>query len=268
MKTQNHLRRRLTEGQPVFGVWLQLAHPPIAELMAMAGYDMVLIDMEHGPNTLVDTANMMRGIAGTGSSSMVRVPWNDHVVLKRLLDQGPDAVMIPMVETAEEARAAVAACHYPPKGRRGFTGIGRAARYGFDPDYPTVGSHDLVIAVQIESVKGAENADAIAATDGVDVVFVGRNDLAADSGHFMDLDHPEVDAWMNHAFDAARRHGKKTGTVPSAGRGWQQLVRDGIDMVVPSADTSFLLQGAASEIAAYRKVLGLPDREDTPKVRN
>ena len=254
--TINNLRRRLNANQPVFGVWLQLAHPPIAELMAMAGYHMVLIDMEHGPNTLVDTANMMRGIAGTGSSSMVRVPWNDHVVLKRLLDQGPDAVMIPMVETAEEAQAAVAACHYPPKGRRGFTGVGRAARFGLDKDYPLQGSLDLVIAVQIESVKGVENAEAIAATEGVDIVFVGRNDLAADSGHFLNLDHPEVDTLMNRAFAAARKHGKKTGTVPSAKRGWQQLVKDGVDVVVPTSDTSFLSEGAAAEIAAYRALTG------------
>jgi 4-hydroxy-2-oxoheptanedioate aldolase len=256
----NQLRRRLSEGKTVMGVWQQLSHPAIAELMAFAGYEMVLIDMEHGPGSLFETANMMRGIAGTGSSAMVRVPWNDPVFLKRLLDQGPDGVMIPMVESAEEARAAVAACRYPPAGKRGWAaGVARAARYGFDPDYTHASSKDLVIACQIESVAGVENADAIAAVDGVDVVFIGRNDLAADAGHILELDHPAVDALLARSFDAAKRHGKKVGTVPSAKRDWASLFRDGYDMVVPSADTSFLRDGAAAEVSAYRKFSGMAD---------
>lgn len=260
MTTTNRLRRRLTEGRTVLGIWQQLAHPAIAELMAFAGYEMVLIDMEHGPGSVFDTANMMRAIAGTGSSAMVRVPANDPVFLKRLLDQGPDGVMIPMVESAEEARAAVSACRYPPGGKRGWAaGVARAARYGFDPDYTLETSLDLVIACQIESVAGVENADAIAAVDGVEVVFIGRNDLAADSGHILDLDHPEVDALVARAFEAARRHGKKAGTVPSAKRDWRSLFKDGYDVVVPSADTSFLRDAAAAEVAAYRQFSGVRD---------
>ena len=261
--TTNPLRRLLDDGRTVLGVWQQLAHPAIAELMAFAGYEMVLIDMEHGPNSLFDTANMMRGIAGTGSSAMVRVPHNDPVFLKRLLDQGPDGVMIPMVETAAEAEAAVAACRYPPRGKRGWAaGVARAARYGFDPDYTHVTSTELVIACQIESVKGVENADAIAAVDGVDVIFIGRNDLAADSGHILDLDHPAVDTLVAKSFEAGRRHGKVVGTVPSAKRDWRSLFGDGYGMVVPSADTSFLRDAAAAEVAAYRqfRVIAVPVR--------
>jgi 4-hydroxy-2-oxoheptanedioate aldolase len=260
MTTRNMLRRRLNDGATVLGVWQQLAHPAIAELMALAGYEMVLIDMEHGPGSLFDTANMLRGIAGTGSSAMVRVPANDPVLLKQLLDQGPDGVMIPMVESAEDARAAVSACRYPPRGRRGWAaGIARAAQYGFDPDYTLKTSSELVIACQIESVAGVNSADAIAAVEGVDVIFIGRNDLAADSGHILDLDHPEVDALVAQSFAAARRHGKKVGTVPSIKRSWQSLLRDGYDMVVPSADTSFLRDAAAAEVAAYRQFNGVAD---------
>lgn len=260
MTNENALRRRLAEGKTVMGVWQQLFHPAIAELMAFAGYEVVLIDMEHGPGGLVETANMMRAISGTGSSAMVRAPANDPVFLKRLLDQGPDGVMIPMVESAAEAQAAVDACRYPPIGKRGWAaGVARAARYGFDPDYTLKTSLDLVIACQIESVAGVENADAIAAVEGVDVVFIGRNDLAADSGHILDLDHPEVDALVARSLAAAKRQGKKAGTVPSAKRDWQSLFRDGFDMVLPSADTSFLRDGAAAEVAAYRKFSGMAD---------
>lgn len=257
MTTRNQLRRKLDEGQTVMGVWQQLSHPAIAELMAFAGYDMVVIDMEHGPGALFETSNMMRGIAGTGSSAMVRAPSNDPVFLKRLLDQGPDGVMIPMVESEAEAKAAVAACRYPPHGKRGWAaGVARASRYGFDPDYTLVTSKELVIACQIESVAGVDNADAIAAVDGVDVIFIGRNDLAADAGHILDLDHPDVDAMVARAYAAARRHGKKVGTVPNAKRSFQSLFADGYDIVASGADTSFLREGAAAEVAAYRAFKG------------
>ncbi|MCB9992784.1 MAG: aldolase [Hyphomicrobiaceae bacterium] len=256
MTATNPLRRRLEEGRTILGVWQQLSHPAVAELVALAGYDMVLIDLEHGPGSLFETANMMRGIAGTGSSAMVRVPANDPVILKRLLDQGPDGVMIPMVESADEACAAVAACRYPPKGRRGWAaGVARAARYGFDRDYTLKTASELVIACQIESVAGVRDVDAIAAVEGVDVIFVGRNDLAADAGHILDLDHPEVDAMLYKCLEAARRNGKKAGTVPSARRNWQSLFSDGFDMVVPSSDISFIRDGASAELDAYRRYL-------------
>lgn len=253
MSVKNPLRERLARNERLFGCWLQFAHPGTAELMAWAGYDMVLIDMEHGPNSLMDTANMLRGVARSGAGAMVRIPTNDPAFLKRLLDQGPDGVMIPMVESAEEALAAVEACRYPPAGRRGWAaGVARAARFGFDPDYTLETSRHLVIACQIESVKGVENAEAIAAVDGVDFLFIGRNDLAADAGHILDLDHPEVNALVDRTVEAARRQGKKLGTVPSAGWTWQQLFHDGFEMVLPSGDISLLRDAAGSEVAAYR----------------
>ena len=188
---------------------------------------------------------------------MVRVPWNDPVFLKRLLDQGPDGVMIPMVESGEAARAAVAACHYPPVGNRGWAaGVARAARYGFDEEYTRSTSKELVIACQIESVAAVENVESIASVEGVDVIFIGRNDLAADSGHILDLDHPDVEAMVNRVEVTARRYGKKLGTVPNAKRPFQALFADGYDMVASGADTSFLRRGAAEEIAAYRRFKG------------
>jgi 4-hydroxy-2-oxoheptanedioate aldolase len=253
MQIENPFRRLVEAGGPILGIWQQLSHPAVAELMAFAGYDVVLIDMEHGPGSLTQTADMLRGVAGTGAASMVRIPANDPVMLKALLDQGPDGVMIPMVQNAQEAKAAVAACRYPTEGRRGWAaGVARAARYGFDPDYTLSTSRQLVIACQIESVVAAEQADEIAATEGVDIIFVGRNDLAADAGHLLDLDHPEVDKLVGLALAAAKRRGKLAGTVPSSGRSWRTLFDDGFDFVLPSGDISMLRDSAAAEIAHYR----------------
>jgi 4-hydroxy-2-oxoheptanedioate aldolase len=259
--TVNPLRERLTQNEPMFGIWLQFAHPGIAELAACAGYDIALIDMEHGPGGLMDTANMMRGVARSSTATMVRIPANDPVFLKRLLDQGPDGVMVPMVETAAEARAAVAACRYPPHGSRGWAaGVARAARFGFDPDYTLSTASQIVIACQIESVKGVENAEEIAAVDGVDILFLGRNDLAADAGHILDLDHPEVEELVRRSVHAARRHGKKVGTIPSAGRDWIALFEEGFDVVLPSGDISLLRDATSAEIRAWLEYRGKKGR--------
>jgi 4-hydroxy-2-oxoheptanedioate aldolase len=253
MVSVNPLRRSLQSGKPTFGVWLQLGHPAIAELMGLLGYDLVLIDMEHGPGSLMDAANMMRGVRGTGGAAMVRVPAADPALLKPLLDQGPDGVMLPMIESAEQAAAAVADCRYPPKGRRGWAaGVARASRYGLDEDYTLRTAGELVVACQIESVRAVEAIDAICAIDGIDVIFVGRNDLAADAGHILDLDHPEVNRMVDHVLAAAKKAGRLTGTVPSAGRGWPDLFRAGFDMVLPSGDISLLRDAARAELAAFQ----------------
>ena len=257
MYKPNPLKTALAENRKIFGIWLQLFHPAIAEMVALVGYDVVVIDMEHGPGDLQETANMMRGISGTGAAAMVRIPSNEPVILKRLLDQGPDAVMIPMVETAAEARAAIAACRFPPRGNRGWAaGVARASRYGLDGNYTAAAADSLFIACQIESVKGVEHIEEISAVDGVDMIFIGRNDLAADCGHILELDHPEVVAMLRGVATVAQKAGKKIGTVPSAGLGWAQLFKDGFDMVLPSGDISLLRDACLAEVRSFRESFG------------
>jgi 4-hydroxy-2-oxoheptanedioate aldolase len=257
MYKPNPLKKALAENRKVFGIWLQLFHPAIAEMVALVGYDVIAIDMEHGPGDLQEVANMMRGISGTGAAALVRIPSNEPVILKRLLDQGPDAVMVPLVETAEEARAAVAACRFPPRGNRGWAaGVARAARYGLDADYTPEAADNLFILCQIESVKGVRNVEEIAAVEGVDMIFIGRNDLAADAGHILDLDHPEMLAMLRHVAAAARRAGKKIGTVASQGLGWQELYDEGFDMVLPSGEISLLREACVAEVRSFRERFG------------
>jgi 4-hydroxy-2-oxoheptanedioate aldolase len=254
MNRSNPLRRRLNEDRKLFGCWLQLSSPPIAEMMALIGYDLVVIDMEHGPAALSETADMMRGISRTDAGAMVRVPHNDPVFIKRLLDQGPDGIMIPMIETSAEAKDAVAACRYPPRGKRGWAaGVARASLYGLDVDYTLKTADGLVVACQIESVRAVHNIEAICAVEGVDVIFIGRNDLAADSGHILNLDHPDVNRLVAQVVVATRRAGLKLGTVPSAGRSWSDLFKEGFDIVLPSGDISLLRDAAFAEVAMFRR---------------
>jgi 4-hydroxy-2-oxoheptanedioate aldolase len=262
----NSAKASLDAKKKLLGCWLQLFSPVAGEMMGLCGYDLVLIDMEHGLGAVADAANVMRAVRGTGASSFVRVPTNDAVIIRTLMDQGVDGIMVPMVETPEAARAVVQACRYPPKGVRGLAiGVARGSNYGMDDSYvETVDDHTVVIC-QIETVAAVRRAKEIVEVDGVDMLFIGRNDLAADSGHILDLDHPEVNAMTDEVMAIAHAAGKTVGTVPSAGRGWQQLLTDGFDLVIPSSDISILRAFGQEEVDAFRAATdqGTPPRTAT-----
>ena len=249
----NTAKAALAQGNPQFGCWIQLFNPIVAEMMGLCGYDFLMIDMEHGLGSVQDAANVMRAARGTGAASLIRLPSADPVIIKTLMDQGADGIMVPMVETAEAAQAIVSACRYPPKGNRGLAiGVARGANYGLIEDYVNQVEQNTLVICQIETVKGVKNAKAIAEIEGVDMLFIGRNDLAADAGHILQLDHPEVNALVDEVLQVAKAAGKKIGTVPSAGRPWAQLLDEGFDLVVPSSDVSILRAFGQEEVGAYR----------------
>ncbi len=254
----NTAKAALDDNRQLLGCWLQLFDPVVGEMMGFCGYDLVMLDMEHGLGSLQDAANVMRAVKGTGASSFVRLPANDPTILKTLMDQGVDGVMVPMVETPEAALAIVSACRYPPRGKRGLAvGIARAAQYGIDISYVDNVDANTFIICQIETVAGVKRAKEIAQIDGVDMLFIGRNDLAADCGHILDLDHPEVNAMLDQVLAAARAAGKKVGTVPSNNRSWQTLLAQGFDLVIPSSDISILRQFGQKEVGEFRALTNI-----------
>lgn len=253
----NTAKLALKEGKPLFGCWIQLFNPIVAEMMGLCGYDVLLIDMEHGLGNVQDTANVMRAARGTGAASLVRLPANDPVTIKTLMDQGADGIMVPMIETVEAAQAVVSACRYPPKGVRGLAvGVARGSDYGINEKYVDIVDEHTLVICQIETVLGVKNAKAIAELDGVDMLFIGRNDLAADSGHILDLDHPEVNSLVDEVLAIAKAAGKKIGTVPSAGRTWQKLIDEGFDFVLNSSDVSILRMHGQQEVGSFRAHTG------------
>lgn len=263
--SRNPAKASLAANKQLMGCWLQLFEPVVGEMMGKCGYDLMLIDMEHGLGSVRDAANVMRAVSGTGAASVVRVPANDAVIIKTLMDQGVDGIMVPMIETPEAARAVVSACRYPPKGVRGLAiGIARGAQYGMDASYVETVDDNMLIICQIETVQAVRRAREIAEIDGVDMLFIGRNDLAADSGHILDLDHPEVNALVDEVMAAAKATGKKIGTVPSAGRSWQQLISEGFDLVIPSSDISILRMFGQEEVAAFKAVTGSSSASAAP----
>jgi 4-hydroxy-2-oxoheptanedioate aldolase len=250
MFAPNVLKRRLASGETLFGAWIETGSATVTEIMAHQGFDFLVLDLEHGQGEVRDAIEMLRAGQSCGTPCVVRVPWADPVFLKRILDAGADSLMIPQVETAAEAAAAVQACRYPPQGRRGYAApVVRASGYGRTADYMRRANDNLLLVIQLESAGAVAQAAEICAIEGVDVPFLGVNDMAGSIGMLEELDRPEVRRLVVQAEAAMRASGKPMGTVPSAGATWQSLVESGYKFI-PAANDVVLLRDAA--LAAAR----------------
>jgi 2-dehydro-3-deoxyglucarate aldolase len=209
----NRFRHALRKRETLIGCWCSLANPVTTEVLGVAGFDWLLLDGEHAPNDVLSLIPQLMALKDSVSAPVVRPPWNDTVVIKRLLDAGFYNFLIPFVESAEEAQRAVAATRYPPAGIRGVSVSQRHNRYGTVPDYLATVNDNVAVTVQIESRPGLAAVDAIAAVDGVDGVFVGPSDLAAALGHLGDAGHPEVQQAIRHLFERTKAQGKACGIL-------------------------------------------------------
>lgn len=249
-----NLKARMQSGEQMLGFWLELFSPMAAEVMAEAGYHCAMLDMEHGPGGYLDCISVMQAMKGTDCVPLARVPWNDHVAIKRSLDAGVRGIMVPSVDDAEQARQAVAACRYAPGGRRGYAAsIVRASGYGANVgEYLSTIEDELLIICQIETRKAVENAAAIAAVDGVDMLFVGPSDLSTEMGLMGEVDHPQVHDAITNVEAAAKAGGKLIGHIPTPKRPVKLLVERGANLVLTDADVALLRNGARSSIDAFR----------------
>jgi 4-hydroxy-2-oxoheptanedioate aldolase len=254
MYRPNALKQRLAAGKKALGCWLHLNSPIATEMLSLCGYDFLLIDNEHGAASLSDSIALLQAMSGSPTTSMMRVPWNDPVYLKRALDAGVESVMIPAIETREQAEQAVRACRYPPRGFRGSAyQIVRGASYGIDaPDYRETAHDNLLVILQIESKRAVDNVEAIAAVDGVDMLLIGPNDLAGSVGKLGNIEDPEVMAMVDRIEKVAKASGKKLGSIAFADRTPQQMFDHGYDLIVASTDMLFIRDGALAEVKAHR----------------
>jgi 2-dehydro-3-deoxyglucarate aldolase/4-hydroxy-2-oxoheptanedioate aldolase len=210
----NQFKRAILAGTSVpYGVWLVSGAPATAEALGSAGFDFLVVDTEHTPIDPPQVADVLRTMAGTPASAVVRPAWNDMVLIKRLLDTGAQTLLIPFVQNAEEAKRAVAYTRYPPDGVRGVAAVHRGSRWGNVPNYQKAAAAEICVIVQIETAAAVEHLPAIAAVPGVDSLFIGPADLAASMGHLGDFNHPDVQAKIRHAVELCRKAGKPVGTV-------------------------------------------------------
>jgi 4-hydroxy-2-oxoheptanedioate aldolase len=237
------------------GTWCSLGDPAVAEIAAGGDVDFAVVDTEHAPLGLETVADCLRAVAARDCRSVVRVPWNDPVRIKRLLDLGPDGLLVPMVDDAAAAREAVAATRYPPEGVRGVAAA-RAADYGRDfESYVADGHRDLSVVVQIEREAAVENAADIAAVDGVDALFVGPADLSTSLGCFPDFGAPEFVAAVEAVLSAGETAGVPVGTLGTTPEGIRSLGSLGFDFLVAGADFTHLVEGQRRAVGTAEDVL-------------
>ena len=248
----NRLKHDLREGRARIGLWSQLASPIGAEVLAGAGFDFLVLDTEHAPNELPTVLGQLQAVAGGTASAVVRVAWNDPVLFKRLLDVGVQSLLVPFVQDADEARRAVAAMRYPPHGIRGVAVATRANRYGRVEDYLTRAHDELCLLVQLETRVALGNLESIAAVDGVDGLFIGPSDLAADLGHIGDSGHPQVRAAIDDAIRricATRKVAGILAPVEADARHWLQL---GCLFVAVGSDVGLLARQSEALAAKFK----------------
>ena len=210
----NRLKYRVAAGETVYGCWVGMADPYAAEMAATCGFDWLLIDGEHAPNDLRSTMAQLAVIEPSPSLPVVRLRDDDPARIKQALDAGAQSLLIPMIETAQQAEACVKATRYPPEGIRGVgSSLARASRFSAIPDYLTTANDQICLILQIESRAGLAALDDILALPGIDCVFIGPADLAADMGHLGNAGHPEVRAAVMGALARIAASGKAAGML-------------------------------------------------------
>jgi 2-keto-3-deoxy-L-rhamnonate aldolase RhmA len=250
------MRESLRSGEAVVGTWVSLAEPAVAELLA-PDFEFVVLDTEHTPNTLETVANCARAVDAAPGEALpiARVAWNDPVRIKRILDLGLGGVMVPMVETPDEAEAAVAACRYPPEGIRGMAAA-RAHDYGrsFD-EYVERAKDDVLAILQVETEEGLSNVEEIAAVDGVDALFVGPADLSANLGVLGEWESDAFVDGVERIVTAAQDAGTPVGTLGVDVDQLRAFDSFDYDYVIAGVDAAMLLGGAADVRAAGDEML-------------
>jgi 2-dehydro-3-deoxyglucarate aldolase len=239
-------------GAPPIGTWISSASPIVAEAVGHAGFDWAVIDMEHSPLDMMEVVHMLQALCATKMVPVVRVPWNDAVPVKRVLDAGATTVLFPYVQSADEARRAVAATRYPPEGVRGVTHMSRATRYGTQSGQVRSANQQMGVIVQLETPRALQALEEIAAVDGVDALFVGPADLAAHLGHHGQPTHPAVLEIMGQAVTRAKACGKPIGTIGGAPEAVAQFRAMQFDFMAVSSDLGLLMRGAQAVITALR----------------
>ncbi len=246
--------RREADGRPLVGMWVCSGSPLVAEICAGSGLDWLLIDMEHAANGLESVLAQLQAVAAYPVTPVVRVPSNDAVLLKQVLDLGAQTVLVPMVSSADEARAAVEAVRYPPRGRRGVgSALSRSARWNRVEDYLADADDHVSLLVQVETADGVEAAGDIAAVGGVDGVFVGPSDLAASLGLLGQQRHPDVVAAVHRTVQAVGAAGTPVGVNAFDPASAREYVAAGASFVLVGADVTLLAQGSEALAAAYRE---------------
>jgi len=249
---RNAFKHAIAAGQLQIGLWCSLCSNITVEIVAHSGYDWLLLDTEHSPNELPDVLSQLQAAQAGTASAIVRPAWNDIVLIKRYLDIGAQSLLIPFVQTPDEARAAVAATRYPPAGIRGITGSGRASRYGRVKDYLKNASNEICVLVQVETKSALDQIEKIASVEGIDGVFIGPNDLSASYGHIGNWAHPDMQAAMKDAVQRLKKINKPAGILTPNEEEAKRFIDWGYTFVAVGSDLGLLARGADGLLKRFK----------------
>lgn len=248
----NHFKRAIKDGQSQIGFWCSLASHVSVEILAGSGFDWLLLDTEHSPNEIPQVYSQLQAVMENNTHAIVRPPWNDMVMIKRFLDAGVQTLLIPTIQTREEAEQAVAYTRYPPRGARGYASASRSSRFGRIDDYHTRCEEEICVLVQIETKRGLDNLDAITAVEGVDGVFIGPGDLSADLGYLGQTGHPEVRKVVEDAITRIREIGKAPGVLTGVEEEILAYKQAGCLFSAVGSDAGLLARGSEAIAANYK----------------
>ena len=249
----NKFKQAIRSGHKQIGLWSHLCSSISIEILADCGYDWLLLDMEHSPNDVSEVLAQLQAMKGGTATPIVRPPWNDMVTFKRLLDIGVQNLLVPYIQTAEEARNAVSYTRYPPHGVRGYAGAPRASNYGRVKDYAHLNANELCLLLQVETVQGLDNLEAIANVEGVDGVFIGPGDLSAALGHLGNPKHPKVLKVIDDAIARIKACGKAPGILTGDEALARHYVSQGCLFVAVGADQNVLRDSATALAQRFKK---------------
>ncbi len=252
---RNQFKQALRRRELSIGLWSTLCSNIAAEVVAHSGFDWILLDTEHSPNELPDLLTQLQAMGRSTSAPVVRAAWNDTVLIKRILDIGVQSVLLPYVQTADEARRAVAAVRYPPRGVRGVSAGSRASNYGRIKDYLQKADEQICLLVQVETRAALEQLEAIAGVEGVDGVFIGPADLSASLGHLGDLQHQETQRALQDAGARLRQLGKAAGILAVVEADARRYIDWGYSFVAVGIDAALLARSADALAKSFQGLI-------------
>ena len=241
---QNAFKHAIAAGQLQIGLWCSLCSNIAADIVRDCGFDWLLLDTEHSPNEIPDLLAQLQAVDGGQATPIVRPAWNDIVLIKRCLDIGAPALLVPYVQNPAEAKSAVAAVRYPPRGVRGVASASRASRYGRTTDYLKKADSEICLLVQVETRAALDELEAIAAVEGVDGVFIGPSDLSASLGHVGNPAHPDVQEALQGAVTRLKAVGKPAGILTGNEDEIRRYIGWGYTFVAVGSDVGLLARCA------------------------
>jgi len=243
---RNNFKHALAAGERQIGLWSAMCSPIGTEIIGQSGFDWILLDMEHSPNELPQIVSQLQLLNASQSSAIVRTPWNDMVMVKRLLDIGAQSLLFPYIQNADEARQAVKFTRYPNRGVRGVAADARASNYGRVKDYLGKASDEICVLLQVETSEAIDELEAIAAVDGVNGIFIGPADLSASMGHLGNPNHADVQAIIKGVAGKLSRLGMPSGILAVDEDVARRYIEWGYDFVAIGTDTGLLVKAADS----------------------